>query len=84
MATTFDRDDTKAKVISIVAQKLKVDAQKIGEAKSLEDLGADSLDMVELIMKFEEQFGIMISDDDAEKICSIHDAIEYIHGRRTK
>lgn len=48
------------------------------ESKFVDDLGADSLDLVELIMSFEEKFGIEISDDDAEKIVTVKDALDYI------
>jgi len=67
------------KVKSIIVEQLGVDAGEVNpEASFVEDLGADSLDTVELIMAFEEEFGIEISDEDAEKIKRVKDAIEYI------
>ena len=73
MSETFD------KVKSIIAEKLSVDASKISETSSfIEDLGADSLDTVELIMQLEEAFGIQIPDEDAEKISTVGDAVKYI------
>jgi acyl carrier protein len=67
------------KVKSIIVEQLGVDAAEVNqEASFVEDLGADSLDTVELIMAFEEEFGIEISDEDAEKIKRVKDAIDYI------
>ena len=67
------------KVKSIIVEQLGVDAEEVtAEASFVEDLGADSLDTVELIMAFEEEFGIEISDEDAEKIKKVKDAVEYI------
>jgi acyl carrier protein len=80
----FDRADTSNKVIDIVAQKLKVDKNTIAVTSTLQDLGADSLDLVEIIMKLEETFGIEINDEDAEKLHNISDVVEYVHNLRTK
>ncbi len=67
------------KVKSIVIENLKVDEAKVMENSSfIDDLGADSLDTVELVMEFEEVFGCEIPDDAAEKILTIKDAIDYI------
>ena len=67
------------KVKEIIIDKLGVDGKKITmEAKFIDDLGADSLDTVELIMQFEEEFGIEIPDDDAENITTVGSAIKYI------
>jgi len=67
------------RVKSIIVEQLGVDAEEVTpEASFVEDLGADSLDTVELIMAFEEEFGVEISDDEAEKIRRVKDAIEYI------
>jgi len=67
------------KVKSIIVEQLGVDAGEVNpEASFVEDLGADSLDTVELIMAFEEEFGIEISDEDAEKIKRVKDAVDYI------
>ena len=67
------------KVRDIIVEQLGVDAEEVKiEASFVEDLGADSLDTVELIMAFEEEFGIEISDEDAEKIKRVTDAVEYI------
>ena len=70
------------RVKSIIVEQLGVDAEEVNsEASFVEDLGADSLDTVELIMAFEEEFGVEISDDDAEKIRKVKDAVEYIDKR---
>ena len=67
------------KVKEIIIDKLGVDDGKITmEAKFIDDLGADSLDTVELIMQFEEEFGIEIPDDDAERLLSVGQAVDYI------
>jgi len=67
------------RVKSIIVEQLGVDAEEVQlDASFVEDLGADSLDTVELIMAFEEEFGVEISDDEAEKIRKVRDAISYI------
>ncbi|GAB4484357.1 MAG: acyl carrier protein [Thermodesulfovibrionales bacterium] len=67
------------KVKEIIAKQLGVNAAEITpESSFVEDLGADSLDTVELVMAFEENFNIEIPDEDAEKITKVKDAIEYI------
>jgi acyl carrier protein len=67
------------RVKEIVAEQLGVDEPQVtNEASFMDDLGADSLDTVELVMALEEEFDIEISDEDAEKIQSVQDAIDYI------
>jgi acyl carrier protein len=67
------------KVKEIVADELSVDAGIVTpQARFVEDLGADSLDVVELVMRFEEEFEIEIPDEDAEKIATVGDAVDYI------
>ena len=71
--------DTAERVKKIVVEHLNVDAEKVTEnASFIEDLGADSLDTVELVMAFEEEFGIEIPDDAAESIVTVGDAVKYI------
>ncbi len=66
------------KVKKIIAEKLSVDIEEVvPEASFVDDLGADSLDLVELIMSMEEEFDIDIPDEDAEKMLTVKDAIEY-------
>jgi len=73
MSDSFD------KVKSIIAERLSIDESKIAMGSSfVDDLGADSLDTVELIMQLEEAFGIQIPDEDAEKIATVGDAVKYI------
>jgi acyl carrier protein len=67
------------KIKKIICEQLEVKEEDVvPEASFVDDLGADSLDQVELIMALEEEFDISISDDDAEKIATVKDAIEYI------
>ena len=67
------------KIKKIICEQLEVDEKDvIPEASFVDDLGADSLDQVELIMAMEEEFGVSISDEDAEKIANVRNAIEYI------
>jgi acyl carrier protein len=71
------------KIQKIVAENLNVaEDQVTPEAKFIEDLGADSLDQVELVMALEEQFGAEIPDEDAEKLTTVGDAIKYIESKQ--
>jgi acyl carrier protein len=71
--------DTAERVKKIVVEHLNVDADKVTDnASFIEDLGADSLDTVELVMAFEEEFGIEIPDDAAESIVTVGDAVKFI------
>ena len=71
-------------VIDIVIEQLGVDEAEVSVDKSfVEDLNADSLDLTELIMTFEERFGFEISEEDAEKLKTISDAIEYIKQKKS-
>jgi acyl carrier protein len=73
------------KVKQIIVEQLGVDESQVDPAASfVEDLGADSLDIVELVMAFEEAFGIDIPDDDAEKITTVKEAIDYIQAHAKK
>jgi acyl carrier protein len=72
-------DSTEAKVKEIIINELGVEPEKVTpEASFVEDLGADSLDTVELVMAFEEEFGIEIPDEDAENLQTVGDAIRYL------
>ncbi|MDH3627826.1 MAG: acyl carrier protein [Acidobacteriota bacterium] len=67
------------KIKHIIVEQLSVDEAEVKpEASFIDDLGADSLDVVELVMALEEEFGLEISDEDAEKLSSVKDAIDYI------
>ncbi len=75
-------DDVASKVKKIVMDHLGVDEAKVTEEASfIDDLGADSLDTVELVMAFEEEFGSEISDSEAEKILTVGDAIKFIENK---
>jgi acyl carrier protein len=71
------------KVKSIIVEQLGVDAEEVTPAASFtDDLGADSLDIVELVMAFEEEFGIEIPDEAAEKISKVQEAVDYIEAHQ--
>ncbi len=70
-------------VIDIIVEQLGVDAADVTSEKSfIEDLNADSLDLTELIMTFEERFGFEISEEDAEKLKTVSDVVQYIERRK--
>lgn len=72
-------DPTEAKVREIIVDELGVETEKVTlEASFVDDLGADSLDTVELVMAFEEEFGMDIPDEDAEQMRTVGDAVSYI------
>ena len=76
--------DVSGKVKKMVADHLGIEAKKVTEeANFIDDLGADSLDTVELVMAFEEEFGSDISDSEAEKILTVGDAIKFIEAKST-
>ena len=75
-------DDISNKVRKIVADHLGIEEIKVTEESSfIDDLGADSLDTVELVMAFEEEFGSEISDNEAEKILTVGDAVKFIESK---
>ncbi len=75
--------DVTSKVTKIIVDQLGVSADEVKpEAKFVDDLGADSLDLTELIMPMEEEFDIEIADDDAQKIQKVQDAIDYIEAKK--
>lgn len=77
--------DISGKVKAIVAEQLGVKIEEVkDEAKFIDDLGADSLDTVELVMALEEEFGAEIPDEDAEKLTTVGEAIKYIQGKNAK
>ena len=74
--------NTEERVIKIIIEQLNVSEEEcVPEAKFIDDLGADSLDLVELVMAMEDHFGLEISDDDLAKISTIQDVIDYITAR---
>ena len=79
MANTFD--EIKAIIVDLLGVE---EAKVIPEARFREDLEADSLDLVELIMKFEDVFGTEISDEDAQKIATVGDAVTFVETQKTK
>ena len=77
--------DVESKVREIISEQLGVSADEVTpEASFIEDLGADSLDIVELVMELEEEFEITIPDDQAEKIKTVGEAIDYIEREQAK
>lgn len=79
-----DKDKISARVKKIVVEQLSLDNEPRSDASFIEDLGADSLDTVELVMALEEEFGMEIPDEDAEKITTIQQAIDYIESNLTE
>ena len=71
----FDR------LAGIVAEKLNIDRATVKPESTMQDLGADSLDMVEIVMRIEEEFNIEINDADAERLHTLQEVVEYIKGR---
>lgn len=72
-------DNIESQVVDIIVDQLGVDREKVTpEAKFIDDLGADSLDTVELVMTFEEKFSLEVPDEDAEKLKSVSDVVKYI------
>jgi acyl carrier protein len=80
----IEMKDTADKVIAVIVEKLDIDPSIIQMNSTLQDLGADSLDMVEIIMKVEEEFNIEINDEAAERLHNVQDVINYVHELRTR
>ncbi len=80
----FDTQNTYDKVVQIIADKLKIDKALIKPNSHLQDLGADSLVLVEIVMKLEEQFDIEIDDEKAESLRSVQEVVDYINSVRSK
>lgn len=80
----YDIQDTYAKVVSIIVDTLAIDKSAVKPESSFESLGADSLDMLEIIMKFEDTFGIEINDEEAANIKTVQEAVDNINRMRTK
>lgn len=79
MTVAMNKDDALNRIKKVVAAQLSVKEDEVGENVSFTaDLGADSLDTVELVMAFEDEFGVEIPDEDAEKIATVGDAVNYV------
>jgi acyl carrier protein len=77
---SMSKEEIMAKLKPVIAEQLGVDENEVTDTASFtEDLNADSLDLVELIMSLEEQFGLQISDEDAEKLTTVGEAVDYIY-----
>lgn len=70
--------DTFATVKEIIVEELALDEEEVTADATFDDLGADSLDIVEIVMAFEDEFGVEIPDEDAENINTVQDAVDYI------
>jgi len=80
--SSMTKEDILAKLRPVIAEQLGVDEAEVKpEASFTEDLNADSLDLVEMIMSLEEQFKVQISDEDAEKLTTVGEAVDYLYER---
>ena len=76
-------DNIESQVVDVTVEQLGVDREKVTpDAKFIDDLGADSLDIVELVMTFEEKFSLEVPDEDAEKLKSVSDVVTYIKAHK--
>jgi acyl carrier protein len=80
----LEKPEVRKIIVRIIAEELKVDESAIHEGMTLEELGADSVDMVQIIMKLEEQFGIEINDQEAENMKTFADIVDYVYGKQKK
>jgi acyl carrier protein len=80
----FERNDTFTKVVDVIAQKLDKDKALIVDTATLESLGADSLDLTEIIIELEDVFGIEIDDEKAESLHNVKQVVDYVHELRAK
>lgn len=80
----FNLEDTQQKIVSIIAEKLNIDKNTIKPESTMQELGADSLDLVEIVMKLEEAFGVEIADDDVAHLNTVGQYVEYVQSRRSK
>jgi acyl carrier protein len=80
----FERNDTFTKVVDVIAQKLDKDKALIVDTATLESLGADSLDLTEIIIELEDVFGIEIDDEKAESLHNVKQVVDYVHELRSK
>lgn len=79
----MEKDDIMNQVKAVIAERLGAEIDKVNEGTSfVDDLGADSLDIVELVMDLEEKFSVEIPDEDAEKIATVGNAVDYIISKR--
>ena len=77
---SMSKEEIMGKLKPVIAEQLGVDESEVTDTASFtEDLNADSLDLVELIMSLEEQFGLQISDEDAEKLTTVGESVDYIY-----
>ena len=80
----FSPEETYTKVTGIIAEKLNIDVNTIKPQATVQELGADSLDLVEIILKLEESFHIEIADEDIAHLNTVQDFVDYIQRKRTK
>lgn len=80
----FQKEDTAKKIIEIISKKLSFPKEQLTPSAAFKDLGIDSLDNVELMIAFEDAFGVEIPDEEAQKITTIQNAIDVIHEARKK
>lgn len=79
MSRTYDRNEIAQQIIGLIARQLRREPSTIHETSTIKDLGADSLDMVEIIIQLEDHFGIQINDEKAEQMNSVQELINYVY-----
>lgn len=80
--STYTREEIQSKIVAIIAEKLQIESALVVGTATLQDLGADSLDIVEIVMQIEDRIGVAINDVDAEKLHTVDDVISYVYGLR--
>lgn len=78
------KQDTRNAIIAIIAEKLSIESSTITDSSTLQDLGADSLDLVEIVMRVEEQLNVAIDDQQVEQLKNVSDVVNYVHELRLK
>lgn len=79
MSRVYDRNEIAQHIITLIARQLRREPSTIQESSTIKDVGADSLDMVEIVIQVEDHFGIQINDEKAEQLKSVQELIDYVY-----